>query len=123
AHVDMAQEFVQHFLLSAASMIDACGATGMCDEEVGFFYAVLRLPDGRAQRLKVRSMVGLLPLCAVTVFQGELLAKYPEMGERLRRFLEARPQIRTFIHDPAARGQAGRRPAAALHGTKLRRGP
>ena len=54
--------------------------TGMWDEEDGFFYDVLRLPDGQAQRLKVRSMVGLLPLCAVTVFEGELLAKYPEIG-------------------------------------------
>ena len=52
----------------------------MWDEEDGFFYDVLRLPDGRRQRLKVRSMVGLLPLCAVTVFEGELMAKYP--GDR-----------------------------------------
>ena len=51
----------------------------MWDEEDGFFYDVLRLPDGTAQRLKVRSMVGLLPLCAVTVFEGELLEKYPEL--------------------------------------------
>ena len=49
--------------------------TGMWDEEDGFFYDVLRLPDGSAQRLKVRSMVGLLPLCAVTVFEGEILAQ------------------------------------------------
>ena len=46
------------------------GETGMWDEEDGFFYDVLRLPDGRAERLKVRSMVGLLPLCAATVFDG-----------------------------------------------------
>ena len=51
--------------------------TGMWDEEDGFFYDVLRLPDGQAQRLKVRSMVGLLPLCAATVFEGRLLAKFP----------------------------------------------
>ena len=49
--------------------------TGMWDEEDGFFYDVLRLPDGRAQRLKVRSMVGLLPLCAATVFEGKLIEK------------------------------------------------
>ena len=82
----------------------------MWDEEDGFFYDVLRLPDGGAERLKVRSMVGLLPLCAVTVFDGELLRRYPELGERIRRFLEARPELRAFIHDPVHAGHA--RPAA-----------
>jgi hypothetical protein len=95
--------------------------TGMWDDTDGFFYDVLRLPDGSAQRLKVRSMVGLLPLCAVTVFEGELLAKYPELGERLRQFLQARPELRAFIHDPAKRGEGGRRLAALLDEAKLRR--
>ena len=81
----------------------------MWDEEDGFFYDVLRLPDGQAQRLKVRSMVGLLPLCAATVFDGELLAKYPELGERFQWFLEARPELRAAIHDPRKVGVAGRR--------------
>ncbi len=49
----------------------------MWDEQDGFFYDVLRLPDGRGERLKVRSMVGLLPFCAVTVFDGELVQQYP----------------------------------------------
>ena len=55
---------------------------GMWDEEDGFFYDVLRLPDGSAERLKVRSMVGLLPLCAVTVFDGEIAEEIP--GDRAR---------------------------------------
>jgi len=93
----------------------------MWDEADGFFYDVLRTPDGGAQRLKVRSMVGLLPLCAVTVFDGALLEKYPQLGQRLRGFLEARPELRAFIHDPAKRGQAGRRLGALLEETKLRR--
>ena len=59
-------------------MMHAGDGVGMWDEEDGFFYDVLRLPDGQAERLKVRSMVGLLPLCAVTVFDGELLERYPE---------------------------------------------
>ena len=58
-------------------------------------------PTARAQRLKVRSMVGLLPLCAVTVFDGDLLKKHPELVERMRAFLEARPELTAFIHDPA----------------------
>ena len=70
AYADMAIKFVEHFLWIASSMIHAGEDTGMWDEADGFFYDVLRLPDGRSQRLKVRSMVGLLPLCAATVFEG-----------------------------------------------------
>jgi hypothetical protein len=121
AYLDLAVKFVEHFLWIATSMMHAGGDTGMWDEEDGFFYDVLRTPDGRAQRLKVRSMVGLLPLCAATVFEGQLLAKYPEIGERLARFLEARPEIRTFIHDPVKQGVEGRRLGAILDETKLRR--
>ena len=76
-YADMALKFVQHFVSIASATIHAGGNTGMWDEEDGFFYDVLQLPDGQAQRLKVRSMVGLLPLCAVTVFEGEFREKYP----------------------------------------------
>src|SRR4029077_8933003 len=78
-------------------------------------------PNGRAQRLKVRSMVGLLPLCAATVFEGEMLTRYPEVADRLKWFLETRPELRTAIHDPFKTGVAGRRLAAILDETKLRR--
>ena len=121
AYIDLALKFVEHFLWIGTSMMHAGGDTGMWDEADGFFYDVLRLPDGSAQRLKVRSMVGLLPLCAVTVFEGELLKKYPQMVQRLRRFLEARPEVRAFIHDPAKQGAGGRRLGAILDETKLRR--
>jgi hypothetical protein len=66
-------------------------------------------------------MVGLLPLCAATVFDGKLMAKNPELAERLRWFLEARPELCTTIHDPRKSGVAGRRLAAILDETKLRR--
>jgi hypothetical protein len=121
AYVDMAGKFVEHFLWIASSMVHAGEDVGMWDEEDGFFYDVLRLPDGGAQRLKVRSMVGLLPLCAVTVFEGELRQKHPELAGRFRRFLAARPELTAFIHDPGTQGQAGRQLAAVLNETKLRR--
>src|SRR5205814_2182282 len=89
AYRDMCVKFAEHFLWIASSMMHAGEDVGMWDEEDGFFYDVLRLPDGQAQRLKVRSMVGLLPLCAVTVFDGRLMAKYPEVPERFHRFLAA----------------------------------
>jgi hypothetical protein len=120
-YVDMALKFAEHFLWIASAMTHLGQDTGMWDEEDGFFYDVLRLPDGRAQRLKVRSMVGLLPLCAATVFEGGLVAKYPEIGERLRRFVVSRPELRTVIHDPFKVGVGGRRLASILDETKLRR--
>jgi hypothetical protein len=66
-------------------------------------------------------MVGLLPLCAATVFEGELAAKYPELGERFQWFLEARPELCAAIHDPTKLGVAGRRLGSILDETKLRR--
>jgi hypothetical protein len=120
-YADMAIKFVEHFMWIASSMMHMGDDTGMWDEEDGFFYDVLRLPSGQAQRLKVRSMVGLLPLCAATVYDGVVTEKYPELGQRMRRFLEARPEIRVAIHDPAKTGVAGRRLASIVDETKLRR--
>jgi hypothetical protein len=120
-YADMAQKFVQHFISIASATMHAGGNTGMWDEEDGFFYDVLRLPSGHAERLKVRSMVGLLPLCAVTVFEGEFAKKYPDVMRRLKNFFEARPELFVFIHNPAKVGQSGRRLGAILDESKLRR--
>jgi hypothetical protein len=119
-YADMAIKFVQHFLWIASSMTHV-GETGMWDEEDGFFYDVLRLPNGRSQRLKVRSMVGLLPLCAATIFDGLVLKKYPELTERMRIFLLARPEVIATIHPPHKQGVAGRLLASVLDETRLRR--
>jgi hypothetical protein len=120
-YADMSVKFCEHFLWIAAAISNVGGDTGMWDEEDGFYYDVLRLPDGSSQRLKVRSMVGLLPLCAATAYDGATLAKYPDIGERLRWFLDARPELRRAIHDPMKPGFAGRRLGAILDETKLRR--
>src|SRR5262245_5264671 len=121
AYADLAAKFVQHFVSIASAAIHAGSNAGMWDEEDGFFYDVLQLPDGQAVRLKVRSMVGLLPLCAVTVFEGEFRKKYPELMKRFQGFLSARPELTTFIHDPGKVGQKDRRLGAILDETKLRR--
>jgi hypothetical protein len=121
AYADMAIKFTEHFLWIASSMIHLGDNTGMWDEEDGFFYDVLRLPDGRAQRLKVRSMVGLLPLCAATVFDEALLNRYPELQSRLKRFLESRQDVFAAIHNPVKQGAKGRRLASILDETRLRR--
>src|SRR5262249_11361487 len=108
AYADMCPKFVEHYLWIASSMVHAREDVGMWDEEDGFFYDVLRLPNGGAQRLKVRSMVGLLPFCAVTVFDSVLVQKYPELGAKIRRFLDSRPELTAFIQDPTVRGVNGR---------------
>ncbi len=121
AYADMCLKFLEHFLWIASSMIHAGDDVGMWDEDDGFFYDVLKMPDGRAERLKVRSMVGLLPLCAVTVFEGELLKKYPALIPRLQRFLDSRPELTAFIQNPARRGEHGRLLASVLNEEKLAR--
>lgn len=120
-YADMALKFAEHFMWIASAMGHMGGGTEMWDEEDGFFYDVLRLPNGEAHRLKVRSMVGLLPLCAATVFEGELINKYPDIGERLQWFLAARPELCAAVHDPKKVGVAGRRLASILDENKLRR--
>jgi hypothetical protein len=119
-YLDMCLKFLEHYLWIASSMAH-CGDTGMWDEEDGFFYDVLRRPDGRAERLKVRSMVGLLPFCAVTVFDGKVFAKYPEARERVDRFLTARPEIHSAIHETLKPGAGGRMMTSILDERKLRR--
>ncbi|WP_051447577.1 MGH1-like glycoside hydrolase domain-containing protein [Rhizobium leguminosarum] len=118
---EMVLKFTQHFLWIASAMIHAGDEVGMWDEEDGFFYDVLRLPDGQAQRLKVRSMVGLLPLCAATAFEGDIYQRYPEVTGQMKHFFDTRPELIAFIHDPRKPGHADRRLASILDESKLRR--
>jgi Glycosyl hydrolase family 63 C-terminal domain len=121
AYLEIAGKFVEHFLWIASSMVHAGEDVGMWDEEDGFFYDVLRLPDGSARRLKVRSMVGLLPLCAVTMFDPGSVFKGSETRHQIMQFIQRRPEMRAHIHDPLQVGHADRRLAAILSESKLRR--
>ena len=121
AYKPLAEKFVEHFLLISTSMMHGGGDAGMWDEEDGFFYDVLRPPDGASERLKVRSMVGLLPLCAVTSFDGELLRRYPDLVERIRRLLLVTAGAARLHPRPMLAGEGGRRLASILDETKLRR--
>jgi len=102
---EMVIKFAEHFYFIASAM-NRPGADGMWDEEDGFYYDLLRLPDGSATRLKVRSMVGLLPLCATTVTEQRQRACVPEavraITERLRRI----PELAATIH-PTGVGHLG----------------
>ena len=119
---DMVVKFVEHFLYIAAAM-NRPGQDGMWDEEDGFYYDLLRLPDGSATRLKVRSMVGLLPLCATTVIEKWQRERVPramaQIWERLRRM----PELLETIHPtgPGHFGVADRGIMALVNPERLRR--
>ena len=93
----------------------------MWDEEDGFFYDVLRLPNGQAFRLKVRSMVGLLPLAAVAIFEEGTLEKLPTARKRIQEFMERHPDLAANLHMPGTPGVAGRRLLSTVNEEKLRR--
>ncbi len=102
---DMAIKLADQFLFIAHAM-NQLGPGGMWDEEDGFYYAVLRLPDGGATRLKVRSMVGLLPLCATSVIEPWQRERVPRVAEVLRERLQRMPELRESIH-PTGLGRLG----------------
>jgi hypothetical protein len=115
-------KFVERFFWIAAAM-DPMGnnADEMWDEEDGFFYDVLRLPDGSGTRLKVRSLVGLLPICAATVIEQESLDRYPQIAEQVRTFLGRNQDLLANIADPFVPGAHGRRLLSLVNEDKLRR--
>ncbi|MFF0739682.1 glucosidase [Streptomyces sp. NPDC004111] len=122
AYEDLVLKFVEHYLWISAAM-DRVGDLddGMWDEEDGFFYDVLRLPDGNAVRLKVRSMVGLLPLCASTVFRPAQLAKVPGLRERLHRFATRHPSLSATLASAGAGTTGGPRLLSVMDEKKLLR--
>ncbi len=110
SYEDMVSKFIEHFSFIALGM-NRPGADGMWDEEDGFYYDVLRLPDGRSTRLKVRSMVGLLPLAATTVVEKWQRERVPRVTAAIQE--RHAPDARTGGDDardgPGAlrRGRAG----------------
>jgi len=93
----MVFKFAEHFHFIAAAM-NKPGNDGMWDEEDGFYYDLLRLPDGSGQRLKVRSLVGLLPLCATTVIEKEQRDRLPEIMAHIRERQRRMPELQQSIH-------------------------
>ncbi|MFO7681070.1 MAG: glucosidase [Chloroflexota bacterium] len=90
---DVATKFFEHFLSIATAMSQGFGGKGLWDEEEGFYYDVLHLPDGALQPLKVRSLVGLMPLIAVEILDTDLLDQLPEFRRRMGWFLQNRPHL------------------------------
>jgi len=95
---DVASKFFEHFVYIAHAM-DHRGEEGieLWDEEDGFYYDVLHLPDGRHHFLKVRSLVGLIPLYAVETLEPEVVDKLPGFKRRMQWFIDNRPELREHI--------------------------
>ena len=117
-------KFIQHFMWIAYAM-DRIGEhhDEMWDEQDGFFYDLLRLPDGQAMRLKVRSLVGLLPLCASTVFEPDFATRYPKLMEMIALFRKRHPELVSHIAptDAGFIGYKDRRLLSILNKKKLER--
>ena len=118
---DMATKFFEHFIYIADAMNHIGGGKAeLWDEEDGFFYDVLHLPNGNRLKLKVRSMVGLIPLFAVETLDPDRLDQLPGFKERLEWFEHNRPDLSHNIASFVAEGMGKRRLLAVVRPDKLR---
>ena len=119
---DIASKFWEHFIhIAHAISHRGQDSMGLWDEEDGFFYDVLRLPDGSQQPLKTRSMVGLIPLFAVQTLEPELLDQLPSFKRRLEWFIDNRPDLTLNLASARKEGMGERRLLSIADETKLRR--
>jgi len=117
---DMATKFFEHFLRIAHAMTDAGGVgLSLWDEEDGFFYDALNLPGGEVMPIKVRSLVGLLPLFAVETIDAHLLKSVPTFERRMRWFLRNRPILSGSMASTQKPGLGERRLMALLSKERL----
>jgi hypothetical protein len=126
AYEDVASKFWEHFLYIAHAMSGG-PAEGkdeghdLWDNEDGFFYDVIAFPDGRHLPLKLRSMVGLLPLLAVETLDSSVMKKLPGFSRRLEWFVEHRPDMTANVACMQTPGTSGRRLLAVADRTRLER--
>jgi len=118
---DIASKFFEHFLNIAEAM--SCIVSedcGLWDEEDQFFYDVLNLPNDERVRMRIRSMVGLIPLFAVETLEPELLEKLPGFRKRLEWFLNHRPDLANLVSRWQAPGRGERRLLSLLRGHRMK---
>jgi Glycosyl hydrolase family 63 C-terminal domain len=121
---DIATKFFEHFLHIAEAMSHIGGedgGVGLWDDEDKFFYDVLHLPDGSMKPLKVRSMVGLIPLFAVETLEPELLDRLPDFKRRLKWFLAYRPNLAALVSHWNEEGRGHRRLLSLLRGHRMKK--
>ena len=114
---DLATKFYEHFALIGAALNDK----GLWNEEDGFYYDVLHLGDGSAFPLRARSMVGLLPLAAVTTLGPATMARLPGFMERVEWFTQNRSEGREVVQHTASEEHAGWRMLSIVDEGRLRR--
>jgi hypothetical protein len=119
---DIATKFFEHFLGIALAMTNRSGhGQGLWDEDDGFYYDALNLPNGEVHPLRVRSMVGLLPLFAVEVIEPEDLEQAPRFKARLEWYLANRPDLAALVSRWTVPGQGQRRLLSLLRGSRMKR--
>ncbi len=118
---DMALKFIAHFGWIAIALDPPGDNPGLWDEEDGFYYDVMRMPDGTRIPLKVRSLVGLLPLCAATVFDADVLERNPEFLERVAAFADHFSDAGPAIADRRRPNAEGRAIVSLVDEGRLRR--
>ncbi len=118
---DLATKFFEHFLQIAEAMTDlhGCG-TGLWDEQDGFYYDVMRFPDGGAMPLKITSAVGLVPLFCVETLEPEMLEKLPAFASRLEWIFRARPELAGLVSRWNEPGRGDRRLLSLLRGHRMK---
>jgi Mannosylglycerate hydrolase MGH1-like glycoside hydrolase domain len=118
---DLATKFFEHFLYIAYAMTNIGDeGIGLWDEQDGFYYSVLNLPDGHMVPLKVRSMVGLTPLFAVETLEPSTLAKVPRFEAHLNWFLNHRPDLAALVSHWSVPGSGERRLLSLLRGHRMK---
>jgi len=117
---DLAIKFFEHFLFIAEAMTNA-GGIGLWDEQDQFYYDVLRLPEGPVIPLRVRSIVGLIPLFAVEVIGSRALALLPEFSERMQFMLLHRPDLANLISRWTEPGEGERHLLSLLRGHRMKK--
>ncbi|MCB9960141.1 MAG: glucosidase [Rhodospirillaceae bacterium] len=118
---DIATKYFEHFLAIAEAMTNIGGrGISLWDDADGFFYDVLSLPDGATVPLKVRSMVGLIPLFAVETLEPELLDELPGFRQRLHWYLKNRPQVAELVSHWQHPGRGERRLLSLLRGHRMK---
>jgi hypothetical protein len=118
---DIATKFFEHFLHIAEAMSGLGGdRVGLWDDEDEFFYDVLHLPGGAQVQMRVRSMVGLIPLFAVETLEPELLDRLPQFKRRLQWFLRYRPDLAALVSHWNIEGRGRRRLLSVLRGHRIK---
>ena len=122
AYEDVASKFFEHFLYIAEAL-NNIGGTGvpLWDNDDEFFYDVLHFPSGEFQRLKVRSLVGLMPLLAVETIEPDLLERLPNFRRRMEWFLNHKPELASLVSRWQEPGMGERRLLALVRGHRMKR--